>query len=732
MKILSVIVGVVALSLGQASSTMSPGLIPASQPRLPTLADRIAYQRAIEEVYWRHRIWPKERRDPKPSLDQVMSEAQLERKVEDYLRNSRAVEDYWQRPITAERLQAEMDRMAMHTKAPEVLRELFESLGNDPFVIAECLARPVLAERLGANFYAHAQGFHGEPGPSAESWRAKAENQMAKVMAATTANYTLPIILDGVGCTDNTWTATTTTNAPSARYADAAVWTGGEMIVWGGFSGGTSYLNTGGRYNQSADSWTATSTISAPSGRYSHTAVWTGSEMIVWGGYGNSGELNTGGRYNPSTDSWTATSTTSAPSARRDHTAVWTGSEMIVWGGLNGGSTYLNTGGRYNPSTDSWTATTTTSAPSARDLHTAVWTGSEMIVWGGFSGGTSYLNTGGRYDPGADSWTATSTISAPAPRDSHKAVWTGSEMILWGGFSGGNNVNTGGRYNPNTNSWTATRTTGAPSARADHTVVWTGGEMIVWGGFDGSYTNTGGRYNPSTDSWTATTNNSAPAGRLPNMAVWTGTEMIVWGGFGSGGFFDTGGRYCAQVQAPTVQSAVSRKTHGGAGAFDVNLPLTGTAGVECRASGGTNDYTMVITFAGNVTVTGSPQAQLTMGTGCVGSGGVCTGNVSVSGNVVTIPLTTIANVQTINVRLNGVNNAGAAAPATDFNIPMSILIGDTNGNRTVNAADVAQTKGRLGQTINVTNFRSDVNANGSINAADPAIIKQNSGTSLPP
>jgi len=67
-----------------------------------TFADRVAYQRAVEEVYWRHRIWPTERPDPKPSLDAVMSQAQLERKVHDYLRKSQALEDYWQRLITAE------------------------------------------------------------------------------------------------------------------------------------------------------------------------------------------------------------------------------------------------------------------------------------------------------------------------------------------------------------------------------------------------------------------------------------------------------------------------------------------------------------------------------------------------------------------------------------------------------------------------------------------------------
>jgi hypothetical protein len=62
---------------------------------------------------------------------------------------------------------------------------------------------------------------------------------------------------------------------------------------------------------------------------------------------------------------------------------------------------------------------------------------------------------------------------------------------------------------------------------------------------------------------------------------------------------------------------------------------------------------------------------------------------------------------------------------------MSLLIGDTNGNGTVNAADVSQTKARLGQVLFSTNFRSDVNANGTINAADTAIIKANLGNGLP-
>jgi hypothetical protein len=62
-----------------------------------------------------------------------------------------------------------MERMAQHTQQPEVLRELFEALGNDPFVIAECLARPALSERLVTNFYAYDQRFHGELGQRAEA-----------------------------------------------------------------------------------------------------------------------------------------------------------------------------------------------------------------------------------------------------------------------------------------------------------------------------------------------------------------------------------------------------------------------------------------------------------------------------------------------------------------------------------------------------------------------------------
>jgi N-acetylneuraminic acid mutarotase len=520
-----------------ATDATAKGTAP-SQVRQLFFADRVTYQRAIEEVYWRHRIWPKERPDLKPSLAAVMSRAAIEKKVQDYLRNSELLEQEWQKPITPEQLQAEMERMAQHTRQPGVLRELFAALGDDPFVIAECLARPVLLERL-----QFAKAERGEE--PLESWSARAQEQMPNVMAAATASHTLPGISDQPSdCIDDGWTATSTTNAPTARLE--------------------------------------------------HTAVWAGSEMIVWGGSSvSSGKLNTGGRYNPSTDSWTATSTTNAPGGRQVHTAVWTGSEMIVWGGLKGDFTELKTGGRYNPGTDSWTATSTTNAPTARHDHTAVWTGSEMIVWGGTDGNNA-LNTGGRYDPSTNTWTATTTTNAPDQRVAFKAVWTGTEMIVWGGTDGNDGFDTGGRYNPSTASWTATSTTNAPIGRYDHTAVWAGSEMIVWGGLRGIFTelNTGGRYNPGTDSWTATSTTSAPIARSRHKAVWTGTEMIVWGGGDGLNIFNTGGRYCAQAGSPTITlDTAARKV---AGINTVGLTWSGATSTDIDVY---RDSVLIVTTA---------------------------------------------------------------------------------------------------------------------------------------
>jgi outer membrane protein assembly factor BamB len=166
----------------------------------------------------------------------------------------------------------------------------------------------------------------------------------------------------------------------------------------------------------------------------------------------------------------------------------------------------------------------------------------------------------------------------------------------------------------------------------------------------------------------------------------------------------------------TLSSAVSRKTHGVVGDFDVALP-----GIECRGSDVTNDYTLVFTFSNNLA---SGSASVTSGTGTLA------GTPAISGNTMTVHLTGVANAQTIGVTLSSLTDQFLQT-LPDTAVHMSVLIGDVNGNGMVNATDVGAEKAQSGVPVSSANFRSDLNANGAITASDVAILKSHSGESLP-
>ena len=177
--------------------------------------------------------------------------------------------------------------------------------------------------------------------------------------------------------------------------------------------------------------------------------------------------------------------------------------------------------------------------------------------------------------------------------------------------------------------------------------------------------------------------------------------------------------------APVVSNAASRKDHNGTN-FDLNLPLTGSPAIESRSGGPTNDYTMVVTFTDLVSVIGQPQAEVIAGTGTVGTGGASNGGaVSSVGNTITIPLTNVVSQQTIQVRLNAVNGG------TNITIPMSVLVGDANGDAVVNSGDATVTRNRSGQATDATNFRADYNLDAFINSGDATVVRTRSGQSIP-
>jgi hypothetical protein len=320
------------------------------------------------------------------------------------------------------------------------------------------------------------------------------------------------------------------------RQWATAVWTGTEMIVWGGSVLNAKYDQivqaTGGRYNPKLDAWSPVSTSVAPRARASHVAVWTGTEMIVWGGGGDSpSPLLSGGRYDPVLDKWTETSLTGAPVIYYPR-AVWTGTELIVWAWATYGGSAK--GGRYNPAKDTWLPISTDGAPN-EEYSSVVWTGKEMIVWGGY-GGVCESAEGAIYDPAADKWRPMTTTGAPHPRNNHSAVWTGTQMIVWGGS---NNRPNAASYDPAKDAWYAISETEAPAPRVTPAMFFLpddgvpgAGRMLLWsGGYEAPAT-TGAIYDFVPDKWGVVAPfpsvPKAPNYGAPRTTVWTGTEMLAW------------------------------------------------------------------------------------------------------------------------------------------------------------------------------------------------------------
>jgi hypothetical protein len=175
----------------------------------------------------------------------------------------------------------------------------------------------------------------------------------------------------------------------------------------------------------------------------------------------------------------------------------------------------------------------------------------------------------------------------------------------------------------------------------------------------------------------------------------------------------------ALIQPLAAISVVSRKFHGAAGSFDIDLPLTGEAGVECRSSAG--GHTLVFSFSNNVE---SGNASVTTGVGNVAANPVFTDN------TMTVNLAGVLDAQKITVTLNGVTDSfGQVLPNTAVSVNM--LVGDTTGNKTVNSTDIGQTKGQSGASTTLANFRMDVNVSGNISASDIGQVKDNAGHAVP-
>ncbi|MCB0031411.1 MAG: hypothetical protein KDE28_26050, partial [Anaerolineales bacterium] len=402
------------LTLLVMASASGPWRVPVAQAAPLTLAERLACRQAVEQVYWERRIWPAENESARPSLAELLPSDRLQQQTEDTLRQSVALAELWGEVITPARLQAEINRMAANSQQPEALAALWQTLDNDPVLIAECLARPQLVSRLLGKLYALDEQVHGAvraqataelanlTGPEQlltlsgvyqeTTWEIAAANrpvrpgavalepaqlaerrrELAAQFAAEAAHLPVRQVSGLQEDSGRFYALAILEDNPTRLRVGVVSWDKEPLESWWAnvrhqFAAdvATSVASETFTYTlptlapaNGPESWTPTQALPDP--RYEHASAWTGSEMIVWGGMSVVGRyFRDGGRYDPATDTWTLMSFSGAPAAGINPAVVWTGTELLVWG-------TDTIGGRYNPVTDSWTPMTATNAPGPR------------------------------------------------------------------------------------------------------------------------------------------------------------------------------------------------------------------------------------------------------------------------------------------------------------------------------------------------------------------------------
>ncbi len=258
----------------------------------------------------------------------------------------------------------------------------------------------------------------------------------------------------------NTWGALfSTVNAPfafslvSGKYALDTI---ANKLYTYSYYIGVPYLNV---YNISTNTWSALSTTNAPTGAALGGNVWMGSPVnkwMFWGGDPASGTFE-GKLYYPATNTWTTMTTPPAfVQSVNSPSLVWTGSDVIVYGGaLNGVDNYSNQALKYNPTSNTWTELATLNKPSPRFSYSIKYGGDKLFIWGGFEKqlDNSYIQVGSGafYNLTDNTWNEIpATSGAPDSRAGSLIEWTGQELYIWGGssLSGRTGALSGGRYSP--------------------------------------------------------------------------------------------------------------------------------------------------------------------------------------------------------------------------------------------------------------------------------------------
>jgi hypothetical protein len=486
--------------------------------------------------------------------------------------------------------------------------------------------------------------------------------------------------------------------------------------------------------------------------RHAHSATLLANGMVlIAGGYTASGATNTAELFDPVSETFTLLSPNSMSSPRFYHTATLLPSGKVLFTGGSTGTGFSNTGELFDPASQTFTALSNTMNMS-RYWHTAVQlqSGKVLVVGGYTDAGTGLpfdiTSTAELFDPASETFTlVSSTMSNGRANGNTVTQLTNGEVLIAAGLDG----NTLVAETANSSADLFDEGLGFSDARRPVISQITGSlnqndsVSLAGSGFRGDSEGASSGTNSSATNYPllqlTRIDNEQSFFVFSNLTTnWSDSSFVSrpLGGTGT----VPAGVYRATVftnAIPSLQkivtiaatpspvsltSVVSRKTHGSAGTYDVDL--TNGSGIECRSGGTNGDYTIVFSFANPLTSIDS--SSVTSGTGSVASSTI---DSSDAHNYV-VNLTGVANAQTITVSLtnvtDSVDNFSPAAAGS-----MKVLLGDTNADGFVNSADIGQTKSQSGQPVTSSNFREDMNEDGFINSADIGLVKSKSGTALP-
>lgn len=591
-------------------------IYPADQFKKLTMEERAKYKMKIEEVYQKVRTEGKNA--PVPDFKYFLKEAEKD------LKFTNALEIYFDFKVTEETLQAELERIIKNTKQPEILREIFKALGNDPETIVEVFVRNVLTRRLLENYYYNDFKIHRD-------WKKGIEDELKKVKLATNLKYLsgsyqetlikkslkksgLPfgstvyfsekeyenflknlskkfsnnqdldeeilkignlsrIIEDReglriIGILDKgkDYIKICTSFWQKKRFSKWWAEVEKEIPVSLNFKRANFSIPQLRNGSCKDDAWYKLP--GPPDERYGCATITYGDRMVIWGGINDEFiPVNTGFIYNATSDYWTEMSSTNAPSARKEFSFASSGSSMMVWAGVDINGNYLNTGAIYNIFNDTWTPTNNTGdLPPGRKNATILYTG--IVGWLIFGGENASGKLSDFYSYNI-TWTKNTYPNPPSPRAGATAILhsDGNRLLIWGGRGAYDQpLNDGKIYTISPGGWSNIPDPPAGNARYEHKMIFYSGKAYIWGGRNAtSALNTGIIYDFSTNSWSSMST-SPLEGRFGHSAVLVGGTIIIWGGQTFTTYYDNGAKYNISSNSwTTISTGPSARAYHSAG-----------------------------------------------------------------------------------------------------------------------------------------------------------------------